>query len=203
MKLSSYEYYKNSRDLAWRILIDFDISSLPVDVAALCDKLGIRVYTYKNGRRLIDALGLTEYINGNDGFSTVVNGNYIIFYSEDVNSSGRILFTISHELGHILLGHVKGSNIATRWNNQNKQPPDPMETAANVFASRLLAPACVLHEIGISDVDEIMDITGLSHAAAQIRLNRLNTLNQRNKFYLNPLERQVLKQFKGFIEKYK
>ncbi len=72
-----------------------------------------------------------------------------------------------------------------------------------MFAIRLLAPACVLHEIGALTAEEIMQVCNISYSAASIRAERMQELMRRNKWYADPLERQVKKQFQVFINSYK
>ena len=54
-------------------------------------------------------------------------------------------------------------------------------------------------ELNIQNADELQAATGLSYTAAKIRLERLNALRERGKFYLSPLERQVYKNFEDYI----
>lgn len=70
------------------------------------------------------------------GMSFMLNRRPVIFVSSNV-SRARQRFTTAHELGHILLGHVGRYKLV----NREPDPRDtPIEQAANVFASRLLAP---------------------------------------------------------------
>lgn len=72
-----------------------------------------------------------------------------------------------------------------------------------MFAIRLLAPACILYEIGAVTAEQIMQVCNISYSAASIRAERMQELEQRNKWYLDPLERQVKEQFQDFINSYK
>lgn len=200
---SNYSNYKRARDLSWKILIQFKVSSLPVDIFSICRKIRIKLYTYQNNIELINRLHLTQHTNNNDGFATVINNHYVIFYDDTIIPSMRITFTVAHELGHILMGHITKNNIVTRWNRGEETPHDPKETGANQFAARLLAPACILQELNVKTVEEVQKLTGLSYTASEYRLQRLNELRKRNKFYLSPLERCVRKQFEDFIKSIK
>jgi Zn-dependent peptidase ImmA (M78 family) len=73
------------------------------------------------------------------------------------------------------------------------------ERQANQFAARLLAPACVLHEIGALTPEEIQRVCGISHQAAAFRAQRMLELESRGKFYAHPLEKEVLTQFSSYI----
>lgn len=197
--MDSYNYYKVARDKAWQNLIKYRIKSLPVDVFEVCKKAGVKIFTYRAGERLIKKYGLEKNLN-NDGFTTKINGRYVIFYDDTITPKSRIIFTIAHEMGHIALGHARTG--VTIWNRGEQAEPAPEETQANIFASRLLAPACVIKEMDIHTAEELQEITGLSYTAAKIRLERLNQLRARDKFYLSPLEREVKSNFEKFIKNY-
>lgn len=123
----NYKQYQQARDRAWRILIDLQINTLPVSTSAVCRRLGIVI---REG----------DLPGESDGVSTIMNGVPYILVRESC-SAERKRFTVAHELGHILAGHVG------RYQLVNREPSakdNPIEQEANVFAARLLAPACVL-----------------------------------------------------------
>jgi Zn-dependent peptidase ImmA (M78 family) len=178
----NYKDYQNSRDLAWEILIREKISRLPVRVTGLCTQLGIETHLYTPRDR-------------NDGYSIILNGTPRIFIS-DRCSRQRQRFTAAHELGHILLGHVGQYELVNR---EPSRGDNPIEQAANVFAARLLAPACVLWALDARTPEQIARICDISLEAAQFRAERMELLYRRNKFLTSPLERQVYEQFQDFI----
>ena len=140
-------------------------------------------------------LTITEGGIINDGYSTIINGQPMIFVSDQCIPT-RQRFTAAHELGHILLGHVGRYQLV----NREPDPKDnPIEQAANVFASRLLAPACVLWALRARTPEEIADLCQISHQAAAFRAERMALLYERNKFLSSPLERAVHQQFSDFI----
>ena len=181
-----YKDYKNSRDLGWQILIHQRITELPVKISELCRDMGIRVRYY-------DTQGK------NDGYSTILDGQAWIFVSRNC-SPERQRFTIAHELGHILLGHTGKHQLVNR---EPSKKDNPVEQAANVFASRLLAPACVLWALDARTPDEIAMLCRISRQAATFRAERMAILYERGKFLSSPLERQVYEQFRKFIDKTK
>ena len=178
----NYRDYQNARDSAWKLLIDLNIKELPVKTGKICKALGVAVRYYTP-------------IDSGDGKSFIVDGRPIILVSSKV-SLVRQRFTAAHELGHILLGHVGKYELVNREPN----PKDnPIEQAANVFASRLLAPACVLWGCGARTPEQSAALCGISHQAAQFRAERMEVLYQRNKFLVSPIEKQVYKQFVDYI----
>lgn len=164
-----YKKYQQSRDAAWRILIDLKISALPVSVTKICRELNIEVKLY-------------EPKDDNDGFSYIKHGKAYIFISK-YSSVQRQRFTAAHELGHIILGSD--------------------EQEANVFASRLLAPACVLWGLGVTEAEQIAQLCDISLQAAEFRMKRMKELYARNKFLISPHEQKVYEQFDSYIKKHK
>ena len=182
-----YNHYRNARDAAWQTLIDFKINTLPVKLSIICDGLGIT---------LIDDSQAHELRPTESGIAIKQNGKWYIII-DDTDVIGKQRFTIAHELGHILLGHPLKIGYYTRKENLVK-PTD--ETEADMFASRLLAPACVLWGINAVTAEQIAAVCGISRSAAHYRAERMDLLRKRGKFLTSPLERQVYKQFEVYIQ---
>lgn len=188
----NYKLYKKSRNLSWEILVREGVCELPVSVTKLCKSMGIEI-RYADGN------------NGNDGWCRIVNGQPFIFINRNC-SVKRQRFTAAHELGHILLGHVGKYELV----NREPSPDDnTIEREANVFASRLLAPACVLWGLHIENAKQIERLCNISKASAEFRMKRLCELYLREQDFLkkkgkscflsSPLEKQVFAQFQPFI----
>lgn len=182
----NYRNYQISRDLAWQVLINENVTDLPVKIGALCKNMGIDLRYFTP-------------TDGNDGKSTIVDGQAVILVSNRC-SAGRQRFTAAHELGHILLGHVGAYQLV----NREPSPRDnPIEQAANVFASRILAPACVLWALDARTPEQIAELCQISYQAASFRAERMALLYERNKFLTSPLEQEVYRQFERFIRRKK
>ena len=203
----NYQKYKVARDEAWRLLIKYKISSLPVKITDICKGEGIVVRSYAQAREFIKALGFEGSTLDNDGFAVCVGGQSLIFY-DDTCTVQRQRFTIAHELGHIVLGDV--GDIPTCRNREPNLQDDECESMANVVAARILSPACVLWGIGIGSAEEISKLCDISLEAAHWRMQRMKLLYEREKeflctkgkscFLLSALERKVYEQFLAFIE---
>lgn len=177
-----YTDYQNARDAAWRLLLDCGVDALPVKVSAICRRIGVTVR-------------IAPLPPGTDGQSLILQDRPVILLAPEPPAARR-RFTLAHELGHILLGHVGRYPLVSR----EPSPTDtPIEQAANVFAARLLAPACVLWGCGVSSADEIAALCDISRAAAAYRWQRLQLLYRRGKFLTHPLERAVYRQFAAYI----
>ena len=179
----NYKDYQNARDAVWRLLIDLRISELPVNTVKVCAELGIKLHYY-------------ETTDESDGMSCYINGVPHVFVSSAVSPERR-RFTIAHEIGHIILGHVGKFELI----NREPSPTDnPIERAANVFASRLLSPACVLWGCNVRTAGQIQELCQISRTAAEDRAERMNELYKRNRFLTSPLEQKVYSQFETFIK---
>ncbi|MCH4072364.1 ImmA/IrrE family metallo-endopeptidase [Pseudoramibacter sp.] len=95
----------------------------------------------------------------NDGLS-FYNPKYqkfIIYYDSKVCVE-RQRFTIAHELGHILLGHVNDSELA--------------EIEANYFASYFLAPSPLIWVYECKSFTDVSNIFGISFTCATYSFKR-------------------------------
>lgn len=184
-----YGIYKNARNASWRCLLDFNISELPVKVSSIVRAIDVTII--KNS--VVHELRKKE-----SGKTFLQNNKFYIIYN-DAEPTSRCRFTIAHELGHILLGHM----LINTPQSRTFAVRDDNESAANVFARDLLAPACVLHELHVLKADEIAALCDISLEAAMYRAKRMQELERRNAFYKHPLERRVIEQFSEFINKKK
>lgn len=204
----NYKDYQNARDAAWKILIDLHICKLPVQIKSVCNQLGIRVKSFRSSASAIQQIGREELLQSTDGFTTYIAGSPVIFYN-DALPVERCRFTVAHELGHIILSHVRPGNV-TAINREPSPSDSTHEQEANVFASRLLAPACVLWALDVHTPEEIAHLAEISHQAAAFRAQRMSILYQRERMFLrergrscflmSPLERQVYQQFQQYIK---
>lgn len=194
----SYKDYQNARNASWKILLDCGIDRLPVDLNVIRERLDVRIASYEDAKTLIQKRNLSVLTAQTDGLTFYAGTEPVILYSE-VCSPERIRFTIAHELGHIVLRHVAPGSITTK--NREPSPRDSQqETAANQFAARLLAPACVLWGLELHTADEIAAACRISKQAAQFRAERMKILYARNKFLSSPLERKLYQRFVPFME---
>lgn len=199
-----YDKYKNSRDMAWKLLIKHKVNSLPVKISTICKQENILLVNYERGIEVIKKAGLESQCVENDGFLYRIGSRVLIFYNPQC-SIGRQRFTVAHELGHYYLGHT-GKLI-----NREMSPNDSsIEQAANVFASRILAPSCVLWGLGVQTAGQIAELCNISPIAAKFRMERMAMLFERERefvalrgrscFLMSSLERQVYNQFESYIK---
>ena len=186
--MDSYGRYKSARNAAWQCLLDYHITELPVNLLRIVQESGIEVR--KNSSAHI--------LTGGQSGILIKLGNIWYLVYDDECVIGRRRFTIAHELGHLFLGHPfvsKSYGIAL----DSSFPDTEME--ADLFASRLLMPACVLWKLGATSAEDISRVCNVSRAAASNRERRMKILLERNAFLSSPLEQKVFEQFRPWIEK--
>lgn len=176
----NYKIYKNVRNASWLFLIDHQIKRLPVDLKAITKEMGIKVF--------VD----TARKNTGKGYGATLYQNDTFLIALCPNLPRQVMrYTIAHEIGHIVLGHVTGASSLTS---------SEQEYQAERFAIDILAPACVLWGLGLHTSEEIASFCDISLASAKIRAERMKTLYARNAFLLSPLERRVFNQFRPYID---
>lgn len=132
--------------------------ALPIDIVTICRAL--KFITVKSTK-----------LPGFDGchLRFDMSGRTLILLNSNMGHC-RKRFTLAHELGHILLGHLPaqlqgGSIVEARHQWQ--------ESEANRFASELLMPLPALQKHGMMSVNDIAYIFDVSPAAAQIKAEQL------------------------------
>lgn len=199
---SSYDSYRRARDASWRALLKLDPSTLPVDAEALARSLGVQIFTRREAEAMPRLARLLENAPEGACVSLKVNGQWHVFLRDGLPDPRR-RFAVAHELGHILLDcPTRQLSPGVRIFQSLPATGDLMDgtegTAdcdADMFAIRLLAPACVLHELHIDAPSRIAALCALPPRAAAFRAERMALLNERNVFYTHSLECRVRDHF--------
>lgn len=182
-----YGLYRSCRDAAWRCQLEFDVCALPVRVKSIAHSAGIRVIRERD-------VGMLH--SGELAVSIYDGENWTIVYDDSLDTA-MIRFVTAHELGHIFLGHeykFEEKRFALDKGGST------FERDADMFATRLLAPAIVLHELGAFTPDNISELCGIPLFIAKERAKRMAVLEKRGCFYKSPMERSVYDRFKPFID---
>lgn len=115
------------------------LNSIPIDVIGLARKMGFKII--KASDRL--KFGLKKLLEFNEinkikdvfgcAFFNENNMEYVIYY-DDINAGcNKQRFSVAHEIGHIVLGHI----------DKNIENSKIAEDEANYFAGYLLFPDCL------------------------------------------------------------
>lgn len=182
-----YGKYAKLRNASWQLLVDCNINELPVNIISILSALNIYLCKNSDTNKLKDG----EY-----GVSFLIDGQWYIVY-DDTLPFNQKLFTLAHELGHILLGHP------LKKEREKSKRRSTFETQADMFAIRLLSPTCVLWALDLHTPQEISKICQIDINAAKIRAERMEVLYERNKFLTSSLERKVYHNFSAYIEEQK
>lgn len=181
---------------ALSIFSQYQIKSLPFNPLAVARQMNIRVVQYDSFCRCFDCT--QDYLKENyknDGFAIAVDGTYIIAYNQDVKSVERQRWTITHELCHILLGHIELGGNAT----EERTISALNERRADNLAAQLLCPLPVLHLCSVSTASEIQKLCGVSMQAAENRLQELTRLRKSGSIMASKEDMLVINHFASFI----
>lgn len=162
-----------------------DIRSLPISPEEAARRVGIKLVSYRTMTEVYDISTVGLYTKSRLGFSFCEDGRFVIAINECSCGERRRRFTIAHEIGHCVLGHLL------------RESSHESEREADRFAAELLAPICVLRECGIKHAEEISRLCGISMAAAEICLKRLLSGEK------TPDEKEIVARFSVFISEYR
>lgn len=120
---------------------------------------------------------------------------WIIVYDDALNLC-ECRWCVAHELGHIILGHdAKLQNGIHTFYSVSQV----LESEADQFALRILAPSCVLRGLNLHTSDEIAQACDIPARYAVKQTQRIAELQSKNKFLTNNFEKEVYKNFKDWI----
>lgn len=138
----------------------------------LCDALGYKLLTYAEGAAILEKLPFDDYMHC-PAFCTRVMDCNVVFY-DDTCSVGTRLFSLAHEIGHIVLRH-----IATGVRGYDASDT-AQEREADAFAYALLAPLDALRAARVRTVKQIQRMTLLdreraAHVLAELQAEQPET----------------------------
>lgn len=101
-----------------------------INFSKICKDYGISVYSYQSNPGLVAELNLDTRVSG---YAVTIGDKPAIIFDENRPKEEQ-LFTIAHELAHILLGHLS-------YRIKNKECHEFHEREADTFATVLAAYA--------------------------------------------------------------
>lgn len=140
-----YNAFKKSQECLNLLQID----SFPIDLLKLCKDMNIIISTKKDYIQFRkDTQQPLPEIPIRDGrsYKTYINGQKTFLIIYDEKPYWRWRFTIAHELGHILLGHLNDSRLEIDRGGIDSKFYQKLENEADVFAGNFLAPPILIHE---------------------------------------------------------
>lgn len=174
-KIKKNPDYNRTAKIARNFMIEQNLSELPIDPFNIANKNG---WIIEKASEIANDINVTVYhllnnmINSSDGAAIYCKevDKYKIIYNDYMNNNGRIRWTIMHEIGHIVLNHLKKyeQSILGRG-GLSEEEYSVLETEADFFASLILAPPIVLHNLNISTPKDIRRLCKLSLQASKNR----------------------------------
>lgn len=169
MTLSATKAATKALEIAWD-------GNLPVRPTAIAEGLAVFNGDQKYKIRIIGKSLKDDNGQAFSGQAYFYSGNgegeYRCEYNQDENEL-RIRFTMAHELGHVLLGHV--SDGGTRKRDTANTTMDSYEIDANRFAAELLMPESRVRHFTLSfaSIPMMATIFHVSEMAMMYRLKNL------------------------------
>ena len=208
-RLPDYPRYPYARQRAYRLLCELEIDRLPVDpwkVAAdlpnvhICKWTDLRENCGDDDPLFIDKEGAdakTQHLRG--------QADYLVVYDDRVENYQRVRWTIAHEIGHIVLGHLTSFD-ATALNRGSLTEAEyrVLEREADTFAVNLLAPMTIINRLpSIRTKDDLKALCDLSGEASDNCMEELRLLKSGQKLPFPIKEEDVLyRQFFRFISEF-
>ncbi len=197
--------YRYAIEEADKLLFEFDIDQFPIDPISIIKQLkNCYIFSWqklKKNTGIDDPLNLRK--NKLEGrcvrFHEENNDYYLIVYDKNVSNPNRIRWTIAHELGHIILGHLAYDELLNNDGSFNENKYAVLEREAHQFAAELLSPAWVIEEFkeGNEQIELVETICQITHIAAEKRINSIMDYSTRND-YMFP----VLRNFFHVLEEH-
>lgn len=154
MKLSNIQY-ENIKQVITDIIFDYDLK-YPINIFDLAEKMDFTVIPYSffcDERKKLE-----QYSKDGFNYFNKSIGTYCIYYNDSEEYKERIIFTIAHEIGHIVLNC-----------NDNS---DESNSKADFFAAYLLAPAILIIDKKFKTIEEIKKYFGVGYKMSKNSLNR-------------------------------
>lgn len=185
----------------YQLLNALDIKELPVDPFDIIQQNNNwYIHSWSELRKATghpDPYNLKQ--NGIEARTQIIRGSndYMIVY-DDSYTNGRLRWTIAHEIGHIILGHlVDFEETALNRGGLTKKKYGVLEVEAHWFAEAILSPNALLHLFNIKEAQEIAFLCDISKDAAGKCEDHLKKFQWNNQ----PIEFELLRNFYPFFYK--
>lgn len=189
---NEYIDFKNLTTKAYSFLIaQKTLCSFPINPKCFAIK-NLIIDTFQNYSRItgVPISELTSDSILNDGYTTknLRPSINLILYNEEIYAP-RMYFTLTHEIGHINLEHIKHGDF------------EELET--NFYSSQILAPTCILKELvnrGYPITTKFLrEAFALSEEAA---VKKANSLSKILDYYYNELDEIILFKFSNLLSQF-
>lgn len=126
-------------------------------------------------------------------------GMYLMVYDDvHFNSDHRIGWTIMHEIGHIVLGHLTDfEQTALNRGGLTKKGYEVLEIEAHYFAAEVMMPTALLKYFQTIEIEEISLLFGVSEEAARKKYKRVFQVDYMPR---HSCEDKLIRNFFDFLE---
>lgn len=151
-----------------------EIDSFPIDCYAMIEKYGLKHKSYNSQsvKKKEKCLMVSD-----DAFTL----KKTVFYNDDM-PTGRIRFSLMHELGHLVLNHTEPRN-------------EKQETEANYFASNILAPRMAIHYAKCKNLKDVSKAFGMTYEAADYAFQDYRRWHRRAVYKMSELDKAMYMHF--------
>lgn len=189
---------------AYQFLLEYGYNSFPIDPFRVLEDLSeyVTCLPWSDAKSILNDEDPFHVREQNADARTIYsrkNNHYFIVY-DDIGpySSRRISWTIMHEIGHIILGHlIEFNETSLDRGGLTEKKYGVLEIEANYFAAEALMPTALMRYFSDIEVGEIELLFGVSEEAALKKYKRVFEAS-----YLpnHHLEGKLIRQFYDFIE---
>ena len=163
-----------------------------IDRIPNCRHMSYQEFASVSGCSVDSVIALCESKSGCTHYD-IKNDRYLILYNDISNDNpGRVRWTCSHEIGHIMCQHFAFATYNKLCENSLSSGLTPeYEREADCFAATLLAPFPIMKYMGISSRAETQSIFGLSREASDYTFKRF--VDWKSSHYKKAWENDFLK----------
>lgn len=155
--------------------IPADLLRFPLDVKSViktidcCKISSYKAFACRFGISVEDVIALCSSKSGCTHYE-ISSKKYLVLYNDscaDYNVDGRQLWTLAHELAHIVLKHLLLKPESSAAENSFGVKVNPVvESEADYFASQILAPYALFGPLNITSSIDVEYMFGLSTLAS-------------------------------------
>lgn len=179
-KVPSEPRFSYVTEKAYDFLLEYGYNHFPISPFQVLDDLSdfVTCLPWSDARKILkspDPFHLRETGAEARTIRPRNDGKYYIVYDDvTVNSEARITWTIMHEIGHIVLGHLTDfGETALDRGGLTKAKYGVLEVEAHYFAAEFLMPTALLKFFPDITVNEIILLFGVSEPAAKKKYKRV------------------------------
>lgn len=138
------------------LLLNHYINRLPLtldELENIARDMGWLLDTYQEAAELIKTVSIESFVKEHKALTTIFGGQTVILYDGQLPYSEKLQY-ICHEMGHIVLRHTTENSIVGLCADPKRMMMQ--EEEADAFAAEMMAPACVMRDRGITNLDGLI-----------------------------------------------